>query len=796
MKKWSIRIFIIVCLITFVVSATSFSLIWLSLPKTNGNVLISGPKDTISIIRDRKGIPHIHASSEDDAYFALGYVHAQDRLFQMEYMRRLGSGRLSEILGSRTIESDKFMRTLGLYRHAKENIKTLNPETRNILQKYADGVNAWLENRKIPLPFEFQILQFSPEPWKPEDSMVWQKIMGMILSGNWRDELLRNALLQQLSPADIIDLWPKTNSYSTTKLNTNNISLNKNIIINMIEQIDKNAKPTLASNAWVINGEYSSTKKPIVASDPHLGFQSPIIWYLVRLEWLDQLRVGVTTPGVPFTIIGHNGNTSWGITTTHADINDLFIERSETNKKYSTPIGEEEFIEIKENVKVRFNKPIEMKIRYTRHGPIISDLPFLNNRKKKNNTILALSSVVLSDLDLTANAIYKLNKSNNVTEIKEALSEFHVPQQNFMYADTSGSIGFSTAGKIPIRSKGNGTVPVPGWNGQYDWNGWVPYEKLPHINNPESGYIINANNNPTDPSYPYLISADFPEDFRAKRIDSLINQMKKNKISPDQMSTIQLDHSSLIPNFLLPSIIKNIDTLHEQSFQALQMLKNWDGNMDRMKPEPLIFLTWIEFIKEGILLDELESNYYSFRGIRPILLYQIVNNDQKWCDNTKTERIETCNEIITTALENSLNWISNHPNTNSKNLKEWRWGDFHKAVFENAILKFIPILSHLSKIEIATDGSEHTINRGGYYFSKNEKPFEHTHGSGLRAVFDLNALNNSKFIIALGQSSNFLSKNYSNMNKQWRDGESIMMPSINEEDHEEILRLIPKNIRH
>ena len=765
---------------------------WRSLPIHEGTVILAGPEAAITVVRDKHGVPFISAVSEADAYFALGYVHAQDRLFQMEFMRRLGAGRLAEVLGSQGLASDKFMRTLGLYRHAKENLKVLDAQTIGILERYADGVNAWLETRSQLLPPEFQLLQYEPEPWKPADSLVWQKLMSLSLAGNWRDELLRVELLQSLSPHRVDELWPDAGPNELSTANTGDIPLQ--VAKALGSAIDAYAPPTLASNVWALDGQHTATGKPLLASDPHLGFQAPIVWYLAHLAWPGEVRVGATTPGVPLFVIGHNGHLAWGITTTHADLQDLFIERVIDDGRYLTPTGPAVFVERTEVIDVRFRDPVTLPVRLTRHGPVVSDLAGINHAGAESDTVLALSATMLRDDERTASGMERLSRARSVEEARAALTLFEGPQQNFVYADVNGGIGYTAAAKVPMRRAGNGTVPVPGESGVYDWLGWIPYDELPHSLRPNSGRLVNANNRPVPQAYPHLIAASFPEGYRAQRINERLDELTEDQATVEDMHAIQMDSRSSMAHDLLPRLLTLATPTTEDGKHALDLLSDWDGTMDRSRPEPLIFLTWLEEIKSELLADELGPLYRSFRGGRIRLIKSILTRNRHWCDNVTSLTAENCAHAVSMALENAVIWLADRPETESTALSSWRWGQFHKARFAHPLFGLIPGLSSLTSITIETDGGDHTVNRGGFRSVRGRTPFRHGHGAGLRAVFDLDNLDRSQYVIAVGQSGHPASSQYSDLTAVWRDGGMFNMPVSGPDvaSHTLILEPLPK----
>ena len=777
--RWLKRICLALTSLVALIAIIAAWVTWLSLPLVDGTVVLNGPAATIEIKRDQQGIPFINAGSEADAFFALGYVHAQDRLFQMDLMRRLGAGRLAEVLGPPALGSDEFMRTLGLYRSAKANLDVLDNVTVRTLERYAAGVNAWLENRSRPLPPEFQVLHYTPEPWVPADSLVWQKIMSLSLAGNWREELLRTELLQHLSPERMAELWPDAPPGSPTTVASAHRDVPLGLARVLINAIDAHAPPTLASNVWAVDGQHTASGKPILANDPHLGFQAPIVWYLARLEWPGHVRAGATTPGVPFQVIGHNGRIAWGLTTTHADLQDLFIERLTGDGGYLTPSGSEPFEERRETISVRFADPVALTVRSTRHGPVVSDLAGVDMAGQNSGTVLALSATMLRNDDRTASGIDRLGRARSVDGARAALALFEGPQQNFVYADVDGGIGFTSPALIPIRRAGNGTVPVPGETGAYDWLGWVSYDELPHSLRPESGRLVNANNRPMPLDYPHLIAATFPESYRAERIGQRLDTLLGlgTGASVADMAAIQLDTRSAMARDVLPLLLDLAVLDDENGQRALDLLSDWDGTMDRNRSEPLIFLTWLEAIKRTVLADELGTAYDSFRGPRVRLIRSILTDRQHWCDDITSQTMETCSLAVSRALEEALAWLAERPETNGTNPSEWRFSRFHRARFPHPLFGLIPGLSALTTVEIETDGGEHTVNRGGYRSARGHAPFRHSHGAGLRAVFDLADLDRSLFMIAVGQSGHPASNHFDDLNRPWRDGEVLTLPA-------------------
>jgi penicillin amidase len=724
-----------------------------TLPLTTGAAVLPGLKERVVVTRDSHGVPTIKAQSDHDAYAALGYVHAQDRFWQMEMNRRAGAGRLSEVLGPATLETDKFLRTLGLYRLAAASLSYLRPEVRDALQAYADGVNGWLRTKTGAVTPEFVLLRYQPEPWTPVDSLVWSRLMGLQLGGNWRQELLRQRLQGTVSPERAAMLWAPYPAGAPTT-----VTLAQGPLDRMLAAIPEIALPHLASNEWVVSGAHTASGKPVLANDPHLGFSAPVLWYLATLDAPGLYVSGATVPGVPFHLLGHNRTIAWGMTSTESDLMDLFVEK-EQGGDYLRPDGPVPFETRDEVIQVRDAAPVTLKVRSTVHGPVISDV--LGERT--GGMVLALSSATLQPEDRTAQAIYRLNRAKDWDGFVTALADFDSPQQNFAYADTSGDIGFIVPGKVPVRKAGDGLTPNAGWTGEHDWTGWVPFDALPRLHNPPRGRIVNANNKVVPEGYPYLISATWPEPFRAERILQVLEQDAAH--DPAHAKALQYDIQSLAVG-RAKEWLPGLEVKGDAAKAALDKLRIWDGRMDRNRAEPLIFEAWMEALQRRLLEDKLGPLAQQFAVVRPLFLELAMRGQGDWCDDTRTPQVETCPQVASTALEDAVATLTRQYGAD---MSAWHWGDAHQAVFAHPVLSHAPVLGWLTTLRIPTDGGDFTVNRGSY----DPGDFTHSHGAGLRAVYDLANLDNSQFVIATGQSGNVLSRRYRDQLQAWRDGDTF-----------------------
>ncbi len=519
-----------------------------SLPKTSGTVNVAGLDGRVEIVRDADGVPHIFATTSDDAYFALGYVHAQDRMWQMEFNRRIGAGRLSEMLGDATLGTDKFMRTLGVYRMAQSAYEALDPSTTAIVDAYAAGVNAWLGEGHT-LPVEFTILGVTPEPWQPADSLAWAKLMAYDLGGNFDTELLRVRLLQTLGPERTAQLMPDYPQSGVTILAANELApATADSLLELDSFMQLNLQLggiDVGSNNWVVAGSRTDTGLPLLANDPHLGSRIPSIWYLVELQGGPLHVTGATFPGLPGVATGHNDSIAWGVTNLGPDVQDLYMERvnPENLNQYEVDGAWVDMVIVEELITVKGeDEPVRWAARSTRHGPLLSDV------SGGTTSPVALRWPALDATDTTITAFANAGTATNWEEFTASLRDYVAPSQNFVYADKEGNIGYYAPGRIPVRAEGHdGMTPVPGWDSQYEWQGWIPFEEMPHAYNPAEGYIVTANNKAIPADYPYFVSNEWAPPYRAQRITDMILEMSSGgqTLSLADMATIQGDQTSL-----------------------------------------------------------------------------------------------------------------------------------------------------------------------------------------------------------------------------------------------------------
>jgi len=767
----------------------------LSLPKTRGNIPLAGLAAPVEVLRDRYGIPHLFAARPEDAVYALGYVHAQDRLWQMEMSRRVAAGRLSEVVGASALETDRFLRTLGVRRSAEANLRTLDAETRRLLEAYAAGVNAFLGSAPV-LPPEFWLTGVRPEPWSPIDSISWVKMMAWDLGGNWRSELLRMRLAKTLPMARIHQLlppYPGEPVPAIADLKELYAALEREAVQLAAFAPDNEG---IGSNNWVVSGERSESGKPLLANDPHLGLTAPPVWYFAQLSAPGLNVIGATLPGVPGVILGRSDRIAWGFTNTGPDVQDLYIEKLDAAGGYITPDGPRPFRVVEETIRIKGAEPERLKVRISRHGPVISDVLRAAQEPLPRGYVLAFSWTALAEDDRTMQAALKIARARDWSSFLAAARDFESPQQNMVYADVDGNIGFVAAGRVPHRRFGNdlkGMAPAPGWLAKYDWAGSIPFEQLPRSFNPPGGSIVTANHRITPPGYPHFISSEWQPPYRADRIQALLDALPKHNVA--SFARIQGDVVSLAMRELLPKFLA-ARPRSEEARKALALLGKWDGAMAAERAEPLIAWAWWRELTRAIYADELGEAFRPNWLARAVFVSGVLSGDPaqaKWCDDVRTPAVETCEELLAQSLEAALAELRKRHGADPA---AWRWGEAHAARHEHRPFGRQPLLARLFDISVPSPGDAYTVNVGRSNLNDEAQPFANRHAASLRAIYDLADLEKSLYIHSGGQSGNILSDHYRAFSEAWAKNEYIPMradrKTLEAEPHE-LLRLVPLN---
>jgi penicillin amidase len=578
--------------------------------------------------------------------------------------------------------------------------------------------------------------------------------------------VLRAQLANKLTPQQIADMWPGARRESV------DAGLLRGLPWSAIADVAWPAEaPRGASNSWVFAGQRTASGKPILANDPHLGFSAPIVWYLAHLEAPGLSVSGATVPGVPITVLGHNRRIAWGITSTHGDLEDLIVETIDPADpgRYLTPDGPRPFETRIETIRVKDSDDVTLTYRSTRHGPVISDFSARAAAGSETGKVLSLAATFLRDDDLTPQALYRINRADGLPAFRIALDDFHAPQQNFVFADVDGNIGFMAAGRVPVRRSGDGWFPSSGASGDGDWTGFVPYLALPQVFNPDDGAIINANHRIVERGFPFFISHDWAAGYRNQRLHEMLDG--ENRLDVDKAGAAQLDIVSLVAREVLPLML-DAPAETDAAKMALDLLRKWDGSMGRNRPEPLIFTAWFRALGGALYGDELGESLAHFRGLRARFVASILRRKHQWCDDVNTKAVaESCPDQLFTSLEAALKELSA---AYGDDIAAWKWGEAHQAQFRHAVLSGVPGANLLADLGIAMDGGSYTVNRGSIA-GVGDRPYSHVHGSGYRAVYDLADLARSRFVIATGQSGNPLSIHYRDLMEDWRDGRSMRL---------------------
>jgi penicillin amidase len=734
--------------------------VWLRTALPERSFTIAGPQThrPIIVTRDDAGLPTIEAASEADAVYALGFVHAQDRLFQMDLMRRYGAGRLSEWFGRASLASDRFMRTLGLNHLVEQQYQRLSQPVQQLLQSYADGVNAYSTGGHALSP-EYYMLAARFEPWRPEDCLIWAKLIDLDLTGNFKDELLHAQLLRKVSPQDLDVLFPAYPATAPLVMEETRAELEALPLKEIYASLPGTVGALEASNNWVISGRRSASGKPLLANDPHLRFSIPSIWYLARLKTPLDVLTGASAPGTPFILIGHNSRVAWGITATRSDVEDIFIERVDSSDpaRYDTPTGPQPFKVRQETIGVKEEMPVTVSVRETRHGPVISDLAGFARHVPAPGHVLALQATWLTSDDTSPEAAWELTHAHDWEEFRNALRKLSAPQQNYVYADVLGNIGFIAPATVPVRRKGDGWLPVPGWDGEHDWSDKVPFEGLPWAFNPPSGAIATANNKLAD--HPFL-ARDWIPPYRAERIQQLLG--RADSFSADDMVEMQFDTVSLAARQLLPllSSVKFQDSVVRDFAEKLQ---RWDGRMASDQSEPLIFSSWLRELTRALLLPRLGELFPEYGGFHPDVVRLIITEHPQWCDDPATTEIETCDDQIARSFERAVAQLRAGSSSGIA-----PWGRAHKAVYSHQVWSKLPAVADFMTYRIPADGSTDTINNAMTFFDSDRTAFRSYFGSTLRMVVDLADLDQTRFMIVPGQSGNPISKHYADRITDWQ----------------------------
>jgi penicillin amidase len=739
-----------------------------AVPKYEGELIVPGLASDVTVYRDERGIPHIYAVSEHDLYFAVGYVMSQERLWQMDLIRRATTGRLSEIFGKKYVQTDLFLRSLDMTVKSKMVISNEDPEVISYMQAYADGVNAFIKSAGKKLSPEFRILGYRPEPWKLEDIANIIGYMGWDLaSDNLASDIFYYRLSQKLGPEKanlLIPDWKAVTSYAFPgfKLDESLLKEAQSNILSMDNIKTLGIASFSGSNNWAVSGRRTSTGKPVLSNDMHLSFGSPGIWFEMHEVIPGKLNVtGVAVPGQPFIVAGHNEKIAWGMTNLMVDDIDLFAEKinpANENQYYFNGEWRNMLVK-KEVIKIKGGKQDTMILKFTHRGPIISGF----RNVKDVSLSMRWSGYDSSD---EIRSVSLLNRAGNWNDFRSALTSFRSISQNFVFADTAGNIGLNTGGGIAIR-KGNGTIIRNGETDEFDWKGFVPFDQLPYSYNPEAGYVSSANNKTVDDNYPYYISSGFVLPFRINRIRQMLNE--KEIFNPDDFKRMILDQHSDYAALLTPFILKlnyRENELTPKEISVLDTLSTWDYNMRADLVAPSLFEFFSISFARNLLGDELGDLYNQIFGItRDYYIYRILKTGpDEFVDDVNTPQKETLDDIILRSFKDCVSSLSKEYGEDPAN---WTWGSIHKIIIEHPLgsVKMLDRIFRFNSPEYSVGGSDHTVSPYSY-----GPGFKVNHGASERHIFNTADWDESYTVIPTGESGVVSSEFYLSQMKYYIEG--------------------------
>lgn len=794
-RKWLLAALAILIGLPVAALAGAWIVARASVAPLSGRLALAGLSAPVDVVRDAEGVPHLFGRSLNDLYAALGFVHAQDRLWQMELLRRAGQGRLSEIFGERTVDADIFIRTLDIYGYAERSAARLTPEQRAPLDAYARGVNAFLQRpvgmMETRLPPEFLVLRHTPEPWKAADSLAALKMMALNLSTNFEHEITRLTYAAQgLGPGEIDDLMPPQDAKAPPLPDLRQLYALRPVPRQHASNTDATADLITggASNNWVVSGVRTKTGAPLLANDPHLRLSAPSTWYFAHLalqqENAPTLNVlGSSLAGTPLIVLGRSDTLAWGFTNTGADVQDIFIERinPDNPQEYPTPDGWERFATDSIEIRSKNGPTRAIERRRTRHGPVLPASYRNLGTMLGPGYAAALRWTALDDDDTTIVAGMFHPNMSTVHDYIEHMRPYVVPMQTMVVADTSGNIGMISPGRVPVRDSANavmGRAPVPGWDANYDWKGFLKFEDLPRLENPSSGAFGSANASIVGRDYPHMITLDWDAGFRAQRVDQLIVQRSEHDMQT--MRDAQLDVLSPAALQLKALMIEAARKGNASDRRALDRLQAWDGMMRGDAPEPLMFMAWLRETVRGIYADDLGPAFQRFFNPQASVLIRMLDgkaSGRDWCDNIATVERESCASVISAALGSALADLDKRYGSNRDG---WRWDQAHYAANEHRALGTLAVIGRLFNVEVPSPGGTYTLNRGQVDFNA-EPPFANRGAASCRAIYDLSNLDNSQFIHTTGQSGNPFSPFYRSFADRWAKGGYITIATKRED---------------
>ncbi|UAB90234.1 penicillin acylase family protein [Ruegeria sp. SCSIO 43209] len=795
--RWLVRLTTGLILLAIAAVGLVYFLASQSLPEYNQTLEVEGITAPVEIVRDTANVPHILGQSDPDVFFGLGYAHAQDRLWQMTILRRTAQGRLSEVFGQRTVAIDKLLRRFDLYGLAHRSVEFQDDYTKAALRAYSAGINARLTEineqalgRGAPEMFLFNA---PVPPWQPGDSVAIIKLMSLQLSGHLADEVLRARTSLMLdNPARLADILPDVPGPGIAALPE---------YADLFPDLPRYAQGTPmpdtplspfpqrglagASNAWTAAPSRSASGGTLLANDPHLGLTAPGIWYLARLELAKGGVIGATIPGVPAISAGRSERLGWGLTSSYLDDQDVHIEQlnPDNPEEYLTPDGYKRFQTRPSIIEIKDAAPITLTLRWTENGPVLPGTHYDLETITPPGHVASLSWSALSPRDTSMSASLALMNADSVRDAIDAAEDYIAPSQNLSLVDKD-TIGMKLVGAMPRRDLNNqsrGRIPTPGWLERNRWQGRLPYSDNPEFVAPVGGVLGNTNNKIIDRPFPRHVSYEWGDTQRVNRWERLMQSREVH--TRDSFIEAQLDTVSFTARSLLPLIGADLwftgesapeGTPERQRQIALDLLANWNGEMNEHLPEPLIYAAWLRALQIRLISDELGPLAAEYKHVEPLFIervYRDIDGASVWCDVVQSAPVENCTDMARLALDDAIIWISERY---GPALESLRWGDAHQATQDHPALGQVPVLRFFVNIRQSTSGGDNTLLRGRTS-GEGPDPFQNVHGAGYRGVYDFADPDSSVFITATGQSGHFLSRYYDDQAQLWRRGEYIPM---------------------
>lgn len=827
--RWIRRFFALIGLLLLLAAALGLWYARQTLPQMNGSLPLAGLQAPVKVQRDASDVTHILASRPTDAWRALGYVHAQERGWQLAFNRAVMRGTLSEVLGPATLETDKLMRTLGLRQVAQRQYAQLPAEAKAAVEAYAAGINAFFAHSEQARTPEFLLLGVDPREeaaqgrwWEPADSVAWSIMMALDLGGNWGNEFARLSALKVLDTRALWELFPPyPGEAPAATADLARLYQDLGVYRNAPAVTSQHSAPPAAgwreriaqdlqawtetlghyegkgSNNWVVAGSRTRSGQPLLANDPHLGLSAPAIWYFARLQApdADGLKgmdvIGATLPGTPFVVLGRTAVVAWGFTNTGPDVQDLYLEQINPANpaEYRVPSAGAEpawapFSVRAETIRVKGQADVTHLVRSTRHGPVLSDAQAQHGQVIDTaRYVLALRWTALDDEDSVLATLLS-NQAQNVDELIAALEGFLAPMQNVVMADRSGRIAYKAAGRVPLRTADNdirGVAPAPGWEPRYDWTGWLPYAETPQDAGAR-GWIATANQRVHASDYPHFLTQDWAVPYRQQRIETLLQGTPQHDLA--SMSAIQGDLHAESTMRLLPHLLK-APSEHPLAARARATFEGFTGEMRADSPAPLVFSAWVDEFARGVIGQRLGRErfeaMYGKRNFRSAVEGFLESDNRDWCG------VQGCAHAAGEALGRALDKLSAQYGDDPS---AWRWGEAHPAISVHRPLSNVKPLARLFEVRVPSGGDPFTVNVGQYQFDKGEERYANRHAASLRAIYDFADLDRSVFIYQTGQSGNVFSSRYRDMSATWASNGHRTL-SLNPEKWVSTLELTP-----